>query len=244
MASPRERDHRATTRPSDVRPTPQFDPRLTTRPEDLHPVRRPDDRVPVPPQRPHFRRHHFHDFPPWPQQRYHDYVYVDRAGWWPRWYPYWDPSWYAYWWQLYDYYGGDSYPDYAEYMRDAILRQYAPQWGLSVGGTAGGYATTVGIQPYGVAAPVSRYSPRGYGRPDQVAAYRALAVDQARRVHGAVNRVLIGYRDSPWGSEITVFGTRAGLQRWANEQAQDADVWYAAAFDLSASAAPISEVAR
>lgn len=261
MASPRERDHRAptlpfdkqpfdprvTTRPSDVRPTPSFDPRVTTRPSDVQPRWRSGHRVPGPlPQRPHFRRHHFHDFPPGPHQRYHDYIFVDRGGWWPRWYPYWNPSWYAYWWQLYDYYGGDAHPEYAEYARDATLRQYAPQWGLSVGGEVSNYAShaMVGIQPYGVPSVATRHASRGPEGADQLAAYRALAVDQARRVQAAVNRVLIGYRDSPWGSEITVFGARAGLQRWAHEQAADADVWYAAAFDLSASTMPLAEVAR
>lgn len=229
MASPRERDYRALTASSVARPT-------------VVDMRR-DDRSSAWPVHAPPRRHHFHDVPPWPHQRYHDYVYVDRGGWWPRWYPYWEPSWYAYWWQLYDYYGGDASPEYAEYARDAILRQNAPQWGLSVSG-AGGAQTTVGIQPYGVPASVSRYSPRGYARPDQVAAYRALALSQAQAIRGAVNRVLIGYRDSPWGSELTIFGTRDGLQRWANEQAADGDVWYAAAFDLSSSASPLSEVAR
>ena len=155
MASPRERDHRGggarsprppdprvTTRPSDVRPTERRppDPRVTTRPSDVRPTeRRPlDPRVTTRPSdvrspqpRPHGRRHHFHDVPPWPHQHHRDYVYVDRGGWWPRWYPYWDPSWFRYWWYLYDYYGGDAYADYAEYARDAVLRQYAPQWGLS-----------------------------------------------------------------------------------------------------------------
>lgn len=110
MASPRERDHR--------RPPPQI--------ELHHPAR--------PSVRPSVRRHHFHDVPPWPHQRYGDYVYVDRGGWWPRWFPYWDPRWYVYWWYLYDHYGGDAYPEYAEHARDAVLRQYAPQWGLVVSG--------------------------------------------------------------------------------------------------------------
>jgi hypothetical protein len=83
-------------------------------------------------------RHHFHDAPPWPHQHHHDYVHVDsRWGWWPRWYPYSDPGWYRYWWQLYDYYGGDASPAYAEYARDAILRQRAPELGLVVSGYGG-----------------------------------------------------------------------------------------------------------
>lgn len=102
----------------------------------------------------------------------------------------------------------------------------------------------IGIDPHGVPAAASRFSPRGFGAPDQVAAYRALALEQARRIYAASGRPLIGYRDSGWGSEITVFGMRIGLQRWANEQAFDGDVWYAAAFDLSASTLPFSEVAR
>jgi hypothetical protein len=80
------------------------------------------------------RRHHFHDTAPWPHRRYGDYHLVDGYGWWPRWFPYWDPSWYAFWWSLYDYYGGDTYPDYAEYARDALLRQSGPEWGLTIGG--------------------------------------------------------------------------------------------------------------
>ena len=102
----------------------------------------------------------------------------------------------------------------------------------------------VGINPYGVPAVASRYDPRGFAAADQVAAYRALALDQARKIYAATGRTLIGYRDSGWGSEITVFGTRAGLQRWAAEQAQDKDVWYAAAFSVSESEAPLFEVAR
>jgi len=242
MASPRERDYRAPTSSADARLTSQVDPRAQAR-ADLRPARQ-DFRGPVWPERPPPRRHHFHDVPPWPHQHYHDYVYVDRGGWWPAWYPYWDPGWYAYWWQLYDYYGGDAYAEYAEYARDAFLRQNAPQWGLSIGGVGLARQTTVGIQPYGVPAPSARYSPRGFTNPDQVAAYRSLALDQARRIQQAVNRVLIGYRDSPWGSELTIFGSRDGLRRWANEQNADGDVWYAAAFDLSASLSPISEVAR
>ena len=79
---------------------------------------------------------------------YHDYAPVEGWGWWPRWYPYWDPQWRAYWWQLYDYYGGDNYAEYAEYARDAMLRAYAPQWGLVVSGSLG--TPQIGIQAYGV----------------------------------------------------------------------------------------------
>lgn len=103
MASPRERDHRT---PMIAHPRPQL-----TR----------------------ARRHHFHESPPWPHQRYGDYVNVDRWGWWPRWFPYWDQSWFTYWWYLYDYYGGDANPEYAEFKRDAVLRQNAPTWGLVIG---------------------------------------------------------------------------------------------------------------
>lgn len=87
------------------------------------------------PERP--RRHHYHEHPPYPHRHYNDYILVDGWGWWPRWFPYWDQRWYAYWWSLYDYYGGDAYADYAEYARDAVLRQYAPQWGLRVSGWVG-----------------------------------------------------------------------------------------------------------
>ena|SRR6201987_2490290 len=81
------------------------------------------------------RRHHFHASPPYPHRYYNDYVPVEGWGWWPRWFPYWDRRWYDYWWYLYDYYGGDAYADYAEYARDAVLRQHAPQWGLTVSGS-------------------------------------------------------------------------------------------------------------
>jgi len=222
MPSPRERDYRQSLPASAYR-----------QPLRLLPAASP----------PRVRRHHFHEVPPWPQQRYHDYAYVEGWGWWPRWFPYWDRRWYDYWWSLYDYYGGDARPDYAEYASDAIFRQYGPQWGLVVSGSCYG-GTQVGIQPYGVAAVAQRYSPRGRD-PNQAASYRALALEQARRIQAAFNRVLVGYRDSPWGSELTIFGTRAGLRRWANEQAADTDVWYAAAFDLSSSpASPIGEVSR
>ncbi len=180
-----------------------------------------------------YRRHHFHDVPPWPHQRYHDYAYAEGWGWWPRWFPYWDRGWYDYWWSLYDYYGGDAYPEYAEYARDAVLRQYAPQWGLVVSGSYGG--AQVGMQPYGVSPTASR--PAIYG-------YLSIALEAAKKISGATGQVLIGYRYTPWGSEVTAFGTRAGLQRWANEQGADTDVWYAAAFDLGSSSSPFSEVAR
>jgi hypothetical protein len=116
MASPRERDHRAPSRSPDGRSRPRGEW------HSAHP--------------PVVHRPYFHDdAPAWPQQRYHDYVYVDRWGWWPRWFPYWDQRWSAYWSYLYDYYGGDAHPEYAAYARDAVLRQYAPQWGLVVGGS-------------------------------------------------------------------------------------------------------------
>jgi hypothetical protein len=180
--------------------------------------------------------------PPWPHQHHHDYVSVEGWGWWPRWYPYWDPNWHAYWWYLYDYYGGDAYAEYAEYARDALLRANAAQWGFAAGGDRGG--TQVGIQPYGVSPGSTQYSPRNRVRSDQVAAYRESALESARRIAAGTGGVFFGYRDSPWGSELTVFGTRVGLQRWANEQAVDTDVWYAVTFDLSVSLSPLSEVSR
>jgi len=186
------------------------------------------------------RRHHFHDVPPWPHQNYHDYASVEGWGWWPRWYPYWDPQWRTYWWYLYDYYGGDGYPEYAEYARDAVLRANAAQWGLAVGGTYG--APQVGIQPYGVSPGGVRSVPRSNS--DQVLAYRGVALEAARKISSATGGLFFGYRDSPWGTELTVFGTRAGLQRWANEQAVDTDVWYAVTFDLSSSLSPLFEVSR
>jgi hypothetical protein len=142
----------------------------------------------------------------------------------------------VYWWYLYDYYGGDAYPEYAEYARDAVLRQYAPQWGLSVGGSYGG--AQVGMQPYGVVA-TERSNPR-----HDVAHLRAQGLEKARKIYAAVGVPYVGLRSTPWGGEIAAFGQRAGLQRWANEQAQDTDVWYAVAFDLSVSQSPVSEVAR
>lgn len=67
--------------------------------------------------------------PPPAHQRHHDYAYVEGSGWWPTWFPYWDQSWLAYWNYLYDYYGGDAYAEYADYARDAAIRQMAMQQG-------------------------------------------------------------------------------------------------------------------
>jgi hypothetical protein len=113
---PVEPDPRVTTPPF---PLPQPDPRVTTRPEDLRPRRDRDDRD----DRDDRRR------PRHPRYRHQDYIYVTNYGWWPRWYPYWDPQWFMYWRQLYDYYGGDAYPEYAEWARDEVLRAMAPQRG-------------------------------------------------------------------------------------------------------------------
>jgi len=211
-------------------------------------MRRPDPRVTsYPAAVQSSRRHHFHDVPPWPHQHHRDYVYVDRGGWWPRWYPYWDPQWYVYWWDLYDYYGGDAHPEYAEYARDAFLRQYAPQWGLlplpfdqrlSVSGSYG--STQVGIQPYGVQATEKYY----HRDRDAIASLRARGLEKAQKIYGAVGVPYVGLRSTPWGGEVSSFGQRAGLQRWVNEQARDTDVWYAVAFDLSVSQSPVFEVAR
>jgi hypothetical protein len=123
MASPRELADRMTARPSGGR-SPHVDPRLTRwgpRP----------DRADAALARFHAEYHHD---APGPHRRYRDYVYDDRSGWWPRWFPYRDQRWCAYWWYLYDHYGGDACPAYAEYARDAVLRQYGPQWGLVVSG--------------------------------------------------------------------------------------------------------------
>ncbi len=100
-------------------------------------------------------------------------------------------------------------------------------------------ASQVGIQPYGV-PPVARRSP---GSSD-AAAYRAVALSEASKIHAATGRALLGFRDSPWGSEVTAFGTRSGLDRWMGEQAADEDVWYAAAFDLQQARAPFAELSR
>lgn len=115
----RERDHRGEDAPTAVSQSAQ----ITARPQPIQPIQ---------PTRPPVRHHHFHDVPPWPHQHHHDYVLVEGWGWWPRWYPYWDPGWRTYWWHLYDYYGGDARPEYAEYARDASLRANAPQWGLAL----------------------------------------------------------------------------------------------------------------
>lgn len=222
MASPRERDHRGES--------------TNTRWLGRH----PSPILAVPPVLGPVRRHHFHDTPPWPHQRYLDYVSVDGWGWWPRWYPYWDGQWRAYWWQLYDYYGGDGYPEYAEYARDAALRANALQWGLVVGSNYGASQIGAQWQGFSPAEPRSRH----YGPSDQVLAYRGVALDSARKIAAATGGLFFGYRDSPWGSELSVFGTRAGLQRWANAQSMDTDAWYAVAFDLSSSVSPLTEVSR
>jgi hypothetical protein len=96
----------------------------------------------------------------------------------------------------------------------------------------------IGIQPYGV----PRTETSNYGR--DVASLRAQALDKAQRIYAAIGTPYVGLRSTPWGGEVVAFGQRAGLQRWANEQATDPDVWYAAAFDLSVSKAPFSEVTR
>lgn len=69
-------------------------------------------------------------------------------------------------------------------------------------------------------------------------------MNAARKVYTATGNPNIGYRESPWGSEIVVFGNLAGLRRWANEQGHDTDVWYAATFNLLASPLPVGELAR
>lgn len=138
MASPRERDHRGEI------------------PRSLLPaVTRPGLKTPIwqALQAP-YRRHHFHENPPWPQRQHHDYINVDRLGWWPRWYPYSDPGWQRYWWCLYDYYGGEAYPEYAEYQRDAFLRQNSAEWGLVVSGHYGGLQ--IGSMSLPVALPATQ----------------------------------------------------------------------------------------
>lgn len=93
-------------------------PTRPTLPPVAYPPQHPDHH-PDRPDRPHYQHPHFY---------YGDYFTVGDT-WFPSWFPYWEPTWYAYWWQLYNYYGGDSYRDFAEYMRDATLRAYAPQYG-------------------------------------------------------------------------------------------------------------------
>ena len=101
------------------------------------------------------------------------------------------------------------------------------------------YPPWVGIEAYDVPPSVQRS-----GRYFDPAPHRAIALAAARNVYAATGNPNIGYRETPWGSEITVFGTFAGLRRWANEQGHDTDVWYAAAFNLLASSLPTSELAR
>jgi hypothetical protein len=67
--------------------------------------------------------------PPTAHQRHHDYVFVEGHGWRPQWFPYWEPAWHQYWKSLYDYYGGDANPEYAELARDEALRVIARQRG-------------------------------------------------------------------------------------------------------------------
>lgn len=137
-----------------------------------------DHRGPVaqlPAAQPPPRRHHFHDVPPWPHQRYHDYTYFEGWGWWPRWFPYWDRRWYDYWWHLYDYYGGDAYADYAAYASDAVFRQYGPQWGLVISGA------WMGTDPHSLALAHGAQSPGGAIVPTYGAQSRQLDYDNRYR---------------------------------------------------------------
>jgi hypothetical protein len=93
-------------------------PPVTQPPVTQPPVTQP----PVTPPRP------AHE-PPREHHEHRDYIYVDGYDWWPRWYSYWDPYWYWAWQYLFDYYGGATDPEYAEWARDAYLRSIAPQWG-------------------------------------------------------------------------------------------------------------------
>jgi hypothetical protein len=119
------RDHRHPALPGrvpgrGVTPLPGRGPTVpTSTGPTLPPVAYPPHRDPNHPDRPHYQHPHYY---------YGDYVTVGDT-WWPSWFPYWDAGWNAYWWQLYNYFGGDEYRDYAEYMRDATIRAYAPQYG-------------------------------------------------------------------------------------------------------------------
>lgn len=248
MGSPRERDHRGSTRllaapPSSVqRPIVIRDPGAGRRPVHVPQPVVPHHPVRVPPpvhhgHHGHHGHHHFHDEAPWPQQQYGDYVLIQGWGWWPRWYPYWDRRWYDYWWSLYDYYGGDSYPDYAAYARDAFLRANAQQLGIGLGSPYG--QPYVGSAAQGAAA-LQRYA----GVPDQTLARRRSATERAIALCAATGHPLVGYRDTPWGSETILFGSPLGLHRWSREQAADGEVWYAATFDLGTTMSPLSEVSR
>lgn len=95
----------------------------------VHPVVPVHPIVPVHPVVPPQHAPPSREEPPEAHHRHGDYVFVEGYGWWPSWFPYWEPYWYAYWQYLYDYYGGDANADYAEYARDAVLREMAPQWG-------------------------------------------------------------------------------------------------------------------
>lgn len=103
----------------------------------------------------------------------------------------------------------------------------------------GNYAAgeRVGIQPYGV-------SPTESHRAPYLVHVRGGALDKAKKIYASLGIPYVGLRATPWGGEIVSFGQRAGLQRWANEQTADTDVWYAVAFDLSMSSTPFMEVAR
>ena len=186
MASPRERDYRGET------------PRLTsyTRQLALSPAPRSGF------------RHHFHDVPPWPHQYYHDYTCVDdRWGWWPRWYPYSDPGWYRYWWQLYDYYGGDASPAYAEYARDALLRQRASELGLVVsGGYYGGSTQAVGSY-YGGTQAVGNY-----GGMQTVGGYHDTQVSRYTQPTALVEQARYQHPHYRYGDYVTVDG--AWWPRW------------------------------
>ena len=96
----------------------------------IHPTHGPIIRHPPVPTHPtHPRPAPSPTEPPASHHRHQDYVFIEGYDWWPRWFPYWEPYWWQMWGWLYDYYGGDANPEYAEYARDWYLRSIAPQWG-------------------------------------------------------------------------------------------------------------------
>ena len=69
-------------------------------------------------------------------------------------------------------------------------------------------------QPRGGPHVVGLRGPHGAGRAGQVAALRSAAIETIGQIYAATGHPLVGYRDSVWGSDVTLFGTLVGLQRW------------------------------
>lgn len=106
-------------------------------------------------------------------------------------------------------------------------------------GYYGRQASWIGIEAYGVPPSTTRSGPY-----NDVAPLRKQALAAATGVYAGTGNPNIGYRYTPWGSETVAFGTLAGLQRWMNEQGNDADVWYATTFNFLAKQPRTGEIAR